>query len=164
MHAVFSAGSYTITADGYRLARWEGDASGPDAAFVIKDVRSGIDARLVPEPASDRSSDDDILGMPPALLIGIVIVLAALAAALLLFMFGFVGGSVEVEMTTAGKAEVKGRKRTRRNRPYRFSVEGGSEASYRVGESGSWKEPASGGGKYEVPKEDVRDRLTIRVR
>jgi hypothetical protein len=119
------------------------------------------------EPISNGggSSEGEILGMSSTFVIATAAILAVLAAGLLLIALSVLAvGSVSVTVMVSKGSEVVGRKKARKNHPYRFSVEGGREVTYRVGENGTWKEPVPDGEKYEIPKEDVRDALTVRVR
>ncbi|MDR3283232.1 MAG: hypothetical protein LBS92_06490, partial [Candidatus Methanoplasma sp.] len=156
-----------IPADGYEFVRWDGYASGSEDTLVLRNIKSSVSETLVLESVSEggTGSNDDILGMSPMFATLMAVVLAALAAGLLLVLFAALAkGAVEVVTVAAKDAAIVGRKKARKGKAYKFSVEGGREVSYRVGDDGAWKEPAPKGGRYEVPSGDVRDKLTIRVR
>jgi hypothetical protein len=148
-----------VPSDGYEFVNWTGDLSGTDAELHISDLERSMTftAHL---KSTDTANDDG----NNTLLIAAIIVAVIAALILLWFLLAYIRRGVKVIKVVAEDVEIIGKNRTRRNRPYRFSVNGDADVRYRTGKDGQWKTPVSeGSGKFIVPGDDVIDTLTVEV-
>ncbi|MDR3282600.1 MAG: leucine-rich repeat domain-containing protein [Candidatus Methanoplasma sp.] len=141
--------------DGYKFVGWTGDVTSSDIELHIPDASKDVSLVAHLEPTGGNGG-----GLSTAALV-VVAILAILvvAFAILWLVFGL-RRSFEV-VKVSSSVPIVGKDRARYRRAYRFSVEGGSNIRYRIGEDGAWKAPARTAGGYEIPKEDVTATVTI---
>ncbi|MDR0888117.1 MAG: hypothetical protein LBM39_02905 [Candidatus Methanoplasma sp.] len=89
----------------------------------------------------------------------------ALAAVYILIRMRSVG---VIKMIAGDNVTIKGGDHARRNKPYKFTVDGEDKiisVSYRIGAKGEWKIPGlNKKGQYEIPSREITDHITIRAR
>ncbi|MCL1978950.1 MAG: InlB B-repeat-containing protein [Methanomassiliicoccaceae archaeon] len=141
-----------VCADGYEFVRWEGSANGTDETIVINNIAGDVTVTLVTKGEIDALFILIIIGMSSGMTLIAIVVWAR--------------GRVDVVMMDSENAMIIGKRIARVNQPYRFFVdflEKEGSVSYRVGKNKVWKELAQNGGRYEIPKDDVTDTLTIKA-
>lgn len=137
---------------GYHFMEWSGD-------LVSKDAEVQIDGIIHSVYITATFEEDD------SMLLWYILGLILILLALLLIVFFLYRRSYEVIKVSSG-AEIIGKDKARRKKVYTFSVDGGSgTVMYRVGEDGQWKSILQNGdGNFEIPKDEVIDKITIEVR
>lgn len=140
--------------DGYAFSKWSGYITDTNSEIVLSDVRTSvyIQANFENEVAGGQpSSWGDHKG--PLLLLLILVIFF-----LLLFLFGR-----SYRVTRVPEEDIIGKDRAVRKRPYRFTVSGGSEVRYRIGD-GEWISIVPDAeGNYAIPKEEVIAKITIEM-
>jgi len=166
---------HCVCGSGFSFVRWEGSVAGTDETASINNVTSDINETLVLQKTSgggggggggsgSGGSGDNFVGSPLFIAIMAVIFAMLLIGLLLILLAAFYRGGLEVVVVNSATATIVGKNKARSDHAYKFSIEGTGLATYRVGDNQVWKEPVWNGGKYEIPKEDVTDTLTIKVR
>ncbi|MDR1690590.1 MAG: hypothetical protein LBR42_01940 [Candidatus Methanoplasma sp.] len=136
---------------------WDGDGILTEQTATFTDADSSIYLELY--------FSEEVFGSDPedgALWFIIGMLLLFLAGLFLLFLL-FYRRSYEVVKISPSE-EIIGKDRAYRKRPYRVSIEGGlsGTVTYKVGEDGIPKDISPDqDGAYEIPKQDVIDKLTI---
>jgi hypothetical protein len=151
---------HAVASDGSEFAKWET----PNGTNMSQELSIGN--ITAPTHLSLYFSSGSVSDNGMNWLLIAIVALIILAVLLLLFFVLFYHRSYAV-VKVASSANIIGKDRARRKKPYKFSIEGGSSGtvSYKVGEDGAWKALLPDQeGNYVVPKGEVIDKLTIEQR
>ncbi|MCL2296023.1 MAG: hypothetical protein FWC29_02945, partial [Methanomassiliicoccaceae archaeon] len=157
-----------VCSSGYEIDRWQGTLNGTGSMIFIDNITGNVTETLVLEGKSSGGGGfgDGIFGLSWLIIAIIAILLILLLAGLLLILLAGHGkGNVDVVIFNTSAASFGGKNKAHKNKPYKFSIEGAAiTVSYRTGDNMVWKEPIQNGDMYEIPKEDVTDYLTVKMR
>jgi hypothetical protein len=146
-----------IPADGYEFVNWTGSFTFSGEEIHIANIETSIS--LVAHLKATGSGEDSGHFGDISVLLPIVAIILLIVG---IFWFLFVARrSYEVVKTEVEGMTINGKNRAIRRSVYRFTVEGDDTGiKYRIGE-GDWKQPIKTEDGYEIPKEDVTDKVTI---
>jgi hypothetical protein len=148
-----------VPADGYEFVNWTGSFTFTGEEIHIADIETSISLVAHLKSTGSGGGDSSIFGETWFLVLIAAIFLLIIVAILWFLIAG--RRSYEVVKIEVEGIVINGKNRARRNSAYRFTVEGDDTGiKYRVGD-GDWKQPLKTAGGYEIPKEEVTDKLTI---